>query len=40
MVDGREFVYQIKIGCECFNALKNDSSYEFIGDVVLKINIV
>ena len=37
----REFVYQIKIGCECFNVyLKNDPSYEFIGEVILKINIV
>jgi hypothetical protein len=33
-------VYQIQIGCECFIVLKNDPSYEFIGEVILRINIV
>ena len=34
-------LYQpIKIGCECFNLLKNNPSYETIGEVILKINIV
>ena len=36
----REFVYPIQDGRECCNGLKNDSSYEFIGEVILKINVV
>ena len=35
-----QFVYQIQIGYECFIVIKNDPSYEFIGEVILKINIV
>jgi hypothetical protein len=36
----REFVYPIQHGREInvVNGLKNDSSYEFIGEVILKIN--
>ena len=35
-----EFLYQIQIGYECFIVIKNEPSYEFIGEVILKINIV
>ena len=36
-----ESLYIIQIGCECsFIVLKNDQSYEFIGEVILKIKIV
>jgi hypothetical protein len=35
----REFEYQIKIGRECFNVIKKRPIlYEFIGEVILKIN--
>ena len=35
----REFEYQIKIGRECLNVIKKRPIlYEFIGEVILKIN--
>ena len=34
------FVYPIQHDANVVNSLKNDSSYEFIGEVILKINVV
>ena len=33
-------IYKLEPNANVVNGLKNDSSYEFIGEVILKINVV